>query len=206
MRRRVRFALGIALGGCLLLALSGSAGANRLSVSNQSMRWVFTAFSSNNAGIEIVCPLTLETTFHSRTFTKTSGSLIGYMTRATVATPCGGGWGDMAFLSETLPWHVRYVSFTGTLPNITSVRVNIIGFSWSYPGLGRGPCLYRSTEAGPAPFILNLSAGRVTSVTAAPAAVPLANAGLLCAETISYSGSGTVSLTGTTNPISISLI
>jgi hypothetical protein len=197
----------MAAAACLLLALSGSAGANRLSVNSQSMRWTFTEFSSNNAGINIRCAVTLEGSFHSRTIAKVRGALIGSINRASVRSGCAGEWGDMVFLAESLPWHLRYRSFAGTLPRITSVSTDIVGFAWSYPGLGRGPCLYRSTAERPAGFILNLGAeGGARSVTADPTTpVPLVS-GLLCAETINYAGTGAVTQVGSTSAVSVTLI
>lgn len=208
MRHRTRFAVGMVAAGFLLLALVGHASANRLSLSNQNIRWSFVEYSSTNAGITISCELTLEGSFHSRTITKVRGALVGFINRASVRPGCRGEWGDMRFLTETLPWHTRYVGFAGTLPNITSITLDVIGYSWSYPGLGMGPCLYRSTVEGPARWILaRESRGAVTSVRADESiAVPLARGEGLCASSINYRGVGTVSLAGTTNAISITLI
>ena len=208
MRRRARFAVGLTAAACLLLGVSGSAGANRLSLSNQSIRWTWVEFSSNNAGIDIRCAVTLEGSFHSRTFTKVRGALVGFINRASVRPSCAGGWGDMRFLSETLPWHIRYRSFAGTLPRITAVTIDVVGFSWNYPGIGRGPCLYRSTAESPAGFILNRAeTGAISSISADPTtAVPRFSGEITCNETINYSGSGAVSVTGTSTAISVSLI
>jgi len=64
------------------------------------------------------CEITLEGSLHERTITKERELLIGYITNARVATRCIKG--SATILQESLPWHVRYESFTGTLPNITS--------------------------------------------------------------------------------------
>ena len=53
------------------------------------------------------------------------GSLIGYITQA-ILRPCATG--TASILRETLPWHVRYAGFSGSLPNITSLTVHAIGF------------------------------------------------------------------------------
>lgn len=209
MRHRRGLMLGLFAVVGLLAALGGQATANRLSLSNQSFRIMYREYSSNNGAVEIICSLTLEGSFHSRTLAKVRGGLIGYVTRAGTTHPCSGGYGDMTFLSETLPWHVHYLSFTGTLPRISAVTIDVVGWSWDYPEIGGvGVCLYRSTEAGPARFILNREAGGVvTSVGADPGiTVPKFRGGILCAETINYRGTGSLSLLGTTTPIRITLI
>jgi hypothetical protein len=94
----------------------------------------------------IRCDLTLEGSFHTRTFAKTRASLVGYVTRAAISRPCTGG--EPQLLAESLPWHLRYDAFTGTLPRLTSVRFQMIGFSLWYTVFGVR-CLYRSTTAEP---------------------------------------------------------
>jgi hypothetical protein len=84
--------------------------------------------------------MTLEGSFHSRTMTKTAGALVGYITRATIKRPCTGGtvWAHNGetnevlggTVSNTLPWHVRYNSFTGTLPNITAIAYELINVGY----------------------------------------------------------------------------
>lgn len=207
MRHRVRFVLAAIAAGCLLLAVGGPAGAGRLSLSNQSIRWTFAEYANRNGEITISCELTLEGSFHSRTFAKVREALLGSITRATVRTPCRGGWGDMRFLSETLPWHLRYAAFTGTLPRIASVAVDVTNWAWSYPGLS-GDCLYRSTVEAPARWIMNREAGGgITSVRADESiAVPRFAGGILCAPSINYSGTGRMTLQGTANAVSVTLI
>jgi len=208
MRDRIRFVLALCAASCLLLALGGTAGARNLSLSNQSIRWAFPEYSSTNAGITISCEVTLEGSFHTRTFAKVAGSLIGFITRAVVRPGCRGGWGDMRFLTETLPWHLRYASFSGTLPRVTSVTVDLVNWAWNYPGLG-ATCLYRSTAAEPARWIMNreTTTGTITSVRADESiAVPFFSGELACASSINYRGTGSMTLLGTSNAISVTLI
>jgi hypothetical protein len=80
-------------------------------------------FINSEAGVTLRCPLTMEGSVHSRTLAKVGGSLIGYITRAAFAeSSCSGS--TWRVRTETLPWHVTYLGFTGTLPNITYVWVN----------------------------------------------------------------------------------
>ncbi len=106
----------------ILGALVGTASANNLSTNEQGFRIVWTELNLTEAifGIGVHCPVTLEGSFHTPTIRKVIGSLIGYVTRAAVRNEaCRGGHATV--LTETLPWHVTYEGFTGTLPRITSI-------------------------------------------------------------------------------------
>lgn len=196
------------------------AGARNISMSDSAIRATFREFRSGGSGgsVDIRCPLTLEGSFHSRTYAKVRGTLVGQITRAAMGHPCTGTGGDMYVLNgvevqegrtvaNTLPWHVRYFSFNGTLPRLSAVTLDIIGFSWIYPPFGE-VCLYRSTETNPARFVWNVaSESRVTGITAEPTPPVLLNSGgILCPREITYQNSGTISRLATTTAISITLI
>jgi hypothetical protein len=109
--------------------------ARSFSVSNSNARAVFRPLILNGSnGSNITCTLTLESTFHYRTFLKVERSLIGYITRAILDTPTCRSSGSSTnirarVLTETLPWHIRYISFTGSLPEVTiRLRVLRVGF------------------------------------------------------------------------------
>ncbi|MFL5817225.1 MAG: hypothetical protein ACJ76L_06445 [Conexibacter sp.] len=112
----------------LLGALVGSASARNFSTSSQLNRATFTRMNFAGGFGTFECEVVLEGTFHSRTSTKTVGTLLGLITAANVSRCARGG---ATINRETLPWHRRYASFTGTLPNITSLSNTISGFSWS---------------------------------------------------------------------------
>jgi hypothetical protein len=127
MTRYLKMTLGLVGATVLLGALVGSASARTFSISNQTLRATWTAmeFINSGAGVTIRCPVTLEGSLHSRTIAKVAGSLIGYITTARVAeSSCSGGRARVR--NETLPWHVRYLAFSGPLPNITDIVVNVI--------------------------------------------------------------------------------
>jgi hypothetical protein len=108
-------------------ALVGTASARNLSISNQNIRatWATMEFSNPGAGVLVRCPVTLEGSLHSRTIAKVAGSLIGFITRALVAeASCTGGRARVR--GETLPWHVTYQGFTGTLPNIVRLNTSVV--------------------------------------------------------------------------------
>lgn len=52
----------------------------------------------------------------------------------------------MTFLQETLPWHVTYEGFTGTLPNIRETVLLFVNMSFRFDPSGIAPaCLARTT-------------------------------------------------------------
>ncbi|MFL5817224.1 MAG: hypothetical protein ACJ76L_06440 [Conexibacter sp.] len=119
----------------LLGALGASASARNFSTSSQLNRATFTRMNFAGGFGTVECEVVLEGTFHSRTSTKTAGTLIGYVTAANVTRcPRGGATIDR----EALPWHTRYQGFTGTLPNISTLSNTISGFSWRYREAGFG--------------------------------------------------------------------
>lgn len=146
----------------LLGMLATTATAGRLEMSAQ--RWKATFASWEIVGVfgTSRCALTLEGSLHSRTMSKVAGSLIGYITRA-------GSGGCSAFsttvLTETLPWHVRYLGFTGTLPTIGTLSEGIVGFAIRIREPGGITCLFRSTETEPARGTYNIAGGSLTSIT-----------------------------------------
>jgi hypothetical protein len=98
------------------------------------------------AGIN--CPVTLEGTFHSHSFTKVLESLIGYVTRASVAGPANCTGGTTVILTATLPWHIRYNGFESSLPTIATINVRLAGAGFLV-AQGTNRCLYQSTAASP---------------------------------------------------------
>jgi hypothetical protein len=139
----------------LLGALVGSASARSFSSTSQTLRSTFSRVRFSGVFGSITCHVTLEGSLHTRTIAKVAGTLIGYITAANLGE-CAEG--SATILRETLPWHVRYLSFTGTLPAITSLSINVIGASFRV----REPlatCLARSTPESPSVGTFNREAG-----------------------------------------------
>lgn len=163
MRRTIKACFAALAAALLLSAAVTSATANRLASNETGFRITYAPISFiPSFGSSITCPLTLEGSFHSRTLTKTAGSLIGYVNRAILGTCEAGRW---RINSETLPWHLQYASFAGTLPNITAINYNLIRMSWDMQGeiFGlRVPCRYTTASEG---FTNNreTTRGRVTT-------------------------------------------
>jgi hypothetical protein len=134
MRTRSKLVL-VGLGATLLMALAiGSASARTFSISNQNIRVAFTNLELEAEGAPTTtCRVTLEGSLHSRTIAKVRGALIGYLTRVSTNI-CNNG---VTILTQTLPWHIRYESFSGILPNITLILIRSSPASFQIePGLG----------------------------------------------------------------------
>jgi hypothetical protein len=189
----------------VLAAAVGTASARRFELSNQRFRAVWQTqpmiFETHGGG-RAICPMTMEGTFHSRTLSKVSGQLIGYITRAAIQS-CGtaGGAREIRLLTEMLPWHIMYDSFAGTLPNITRINVNIVGLAFLLNLEGIGSCLYKATAAFPASFefIRNEVTGELRLLAAETEAQIRKSAGeVFCPAEADLQGSDLVTLLGST--------
>jgi hypothetical protein len=190
----------------LLASAVGTATAGRLSISNQRFRvtWTALTFSEPELGVRITCPVTLEGSFHSATIPKRERLLIGAITRVNVReASCEGGIGTIS--NTTLPWHVTYESFNGTLPNPTAVNLLLQRFQFIVE-VGLGPCTY-GTATDNITAAAALVAREVTTLT------PVANrniahrvAGGFCPERGTLTGAGNVTLLNSTTRIRVTLI
>ena len=136
------------------------ASAARLSLSATTWRTAISAmeFESETGTLRIRCPVTMSGSFAARTFTKTTERSIGSLTSATVAEASCTGEGRVSVEAPSLPTEIRYESFTGTLPNITAARFNMVPprlinryilFSRTYaPGVGDTRTIEQQREAG----------------------------------------------------------
>ena len=121
MRTKVLAAVCGATASAIMALAVSTATAGRFSLSSQNVRITFNDVEFAMATVTTDCRLTLEGSFHSRTSAKVLASLVGYITRVTTGQCTNAN----TILSETLPWHVRYEGFAGTLPEITSVVAKI---------------------------------------------------------------------------------
>ena len=125
MRHRMLFITTLAAT-LLLAVLVESASARNFSTSSQAFRATFTNFEIEMPFGSTRCQLTLDGSFHARTLAKVTDALIGYIDRPTLG-PCAAG--SATVLAASLPWHVSYTSFIGTLPQITMIRTKILGMA-----------------------------------------------------------------------------
>jgi hypothetical protein len=155
-----------ALGATVVLgALVSTASAGRLESSSQTLRANFTSVRFQMPEGIVDCQVTLSGSLHSRTISKVPGTLIGFINDARLG-PCVNP-GTATILTETLPWHVRYLSFSGTLPNITRLVTNVIGSAFRVRYESFLACLGRSTVERPATgtYERNTATGELTGVT-----------------------------------------
>jgi len=149
----------------------------------------------------------MEGSFHSATIRKVPGALIGVITRSTAqSSACSGG--TLTVEVESLPWHVRYAGFSGTLPAIRNVEILIVAFKFHFVIAGV-PCTTQTTAANPLLGFLNLGAsGAITEFSVEEGTtIPLRGA-FPCqiAGSGFFRGDGRFTLLGATNAVSIRLI
>jgi hypothetical protein len=197
----------VTLAATLLLALSATASANRLSYSNKEFRimWASLTFSAEEGGVAITCPVTLEGSFNENTFTKVRDTRAARITRSTVGT-CTEG--RATILAETQPWEVTYQSFNGTLPTITSVRYALVNAAFQVePGFGI-VCLARTSPEAPGMGDARRDAnGRITSLTTdSTYAIPITG-NVECPRFGIFTGTGEVFVQGSsTTRVTLTLI
>jgi len=176
MRVHTRLILAASAAVVMLCAVAGGASAGKFSLSHQSFRITWTELEFIALPATIRCPITLEGTFHARTFVKVTNSLIGHVTSAAInEAACAEG--RARILPASLPWHVRYEGFTGTLPLIQRININIVGATFLIEG--RDPfgqqagCLYTSRTERPLRLALTREAGGGLTVARPNEAEPL---------------------------------
>jgi hypothetical protein len=224
MRTCIRSATAALAAALVLAAAVGTAAAARLEVSNRGIRIVWEGVNElkfeEAEGVIARCAVIMEGTFHSRTFAKVTGTLIGYITRARAVRPCNTG--EASFLNGTegiagetnrLPWHFKYTSIAGTLPRIEEIWMQVIGLAFLIRMAGGLSCLYQSTTTRPAMFIAYLAheggaqTGTVTELLLAPGLpIPKSSGSLFCLNEVALNGYGRVTLLETLAAIRFALI
>jgi hypothetical protein len=105
-------------------------------------------------GLNIISEVTMTGSLHREAIAKTRGTLVGFVTRVDTAncrTSLGGFATCRSEARLNLPWHIRFETFRGTLPNITGILVRLTGFfliEITEPFGGRRACLYRGDIGG----------------------------------------------------------
>lgn len=221
MRTSVRLTLVALAASVAFAAAVGTASAGRFSTSNQFIRATWSSLEFTVASVVVRCPVTLEGSFHSRTIVKVTRALIGAITRATVnQTACREGKvyanngietiPTIGVTENTLPWHLTYESFAGTLPSITRVTLLLARFRWTVDN-GIGICRYgRMEDTISIDANRELVGGRITSLIpvegrnrATRFEVPLFG---ICGAEVTFRGNGELFLLNTTTRITLTLI
>jgi hypothetical protein len=163
MRLRSRIVLA-ALAAMIVVATAvGVASANKLSVNEPIylVRWkegeLFRVISEAET-FSAKCVIRLKGRFHSTSIVKSNNTLIASVTESR-RTNCTEGniWvlngvevieGERNPTTNSLPWNILYVSFSGRLPLITSIRTALVGLSILVREFFES-CLYRTTLTRP---------------------------------------------------------
>lgn len=204
-----RIALPLALAASALLTTAGATWARRLELSNQGFRlvWRELVFAEPSNVMNISCPVTMEGSFHSKTISKACGALVGYVTRV-IKGACEPN-GNLRLLSETVPWHVQYNSFAGTLPNIASLRLMVVGLSFlRLLEVLQVNCLWTSTQSRPWPLIATREgSGGITGIRSDESIwIPPGGISAEPCRELRLIGTGTVSAQGSSEPLTIRLV
>jgi hypothetical protein len=172
MRTSAKAGLTALMAALLLSAALSTASARNLEVSSQRFRVIWRTLEFQTSRGTIRCQVTLEGSFHSSTIPKVERLLIGTITRVDVKREsCEGG--ELLIINSTLPWHVTYESFTGTLPTITAVRLLLRRLLYRFSLLGVN-CFY-GTATDNFTFSANLNAAREVTNLVAVAGRNIAN-------------------------------
>jgi hypothetical protein len=183
-------------------ALATTASARSFENSNQGVRAAFSRVRFEGLFGEATCAVTLEGSLHARNQAKTVGSLIGYINRAILG-PCAVG--TATILTATLPWHTTYAGFSGTLPNITQIRTNVINSSFRIRTNTGETCLARSTTSSPMTATYNIGAGGVIASATIGGTIPT-GAECFGFPVMLRSDAGLVTPTGSSTRITVRLI
>lgn len=195
----------VVLGAAIITA---SAGNFRFSNQNFRIVWTPLEFTLEAIATPVRCNVTLEGSFHSASITKSFRAAIGWISRAALNV-CSGGTATLE--QGSLPWRIQYTGFTGTLPNITGVDIEVLGLGVSIDPEGSPPkCSTQTTTEHPAWLIFNVSGGTITGLRANEStAIPARTGFYLCeiAGEWFLAGTGRVTVLGTTTSvIRVSLI
>ena len=145
----------VTVGAAVLALVAQAATANRsLSTTTTRLEAIGSAVSFRSEAMTLICEVTLSSTLN-RTWAKTRGSVIGSITDARAnergcRSSLGTGTPRVRF-NRNQPWQTTMNSFTGTLPNITSIleTVAMIDFLIEIEVFGlRTACLYSVRNVG----------------------------------------------------------
>ncbi|MBS1868400.1 MAG: hypothetical protein JSS99_01940 [Actinobacteria bacterium] len=162
MRTRSKLLLTALTAAFVMAAAVGTASAGRFSTSEQRFRVTWSSLELSGFATNVRCAVTLEGSYHYRTFAKTPEALVGYVTGVTVRHPCTGGeaWAfngtenlEGTTLSNSLPWHIRYESFASALPEIREIIQRLIGSRFLVKATFLGitvRCTYTTSTTEPA--------------------------------------------------------
>ena len=183
----------------VLFVVTGASSARSFSLTEAGFAAGWRSMSFTMSGTTLRCQVYMEGSFASRTLAKVVGSHVGSVEIAFATEGiCTGG--SATVKEETLPWNVEYNSFTGTLPNITGLKLEVIGtgFKTEVSGLR---CEFLTSTREPLMMRITVSSGAMRELEPLREST-IRGSGFLC-ETAALSG---VDSPGEIGPITITLI
>jgi hypothetical protein len=144
-----------------LMLCATQASASSLSLTERLVEIYFREVVLEGAGTQTLrCALNLRATLSSGTFAKVREGVIGGVYGAA-------GWcnsGDIVALGATLPWRISYVSFTGTLPNISQIALQLDNGGFTANETNGRPCLFEFTRTNGFVFSVEVRSGAISNV------------------------------------------
>lgn len=215
--RKTRHLAAALISAFVLAGATGSAAARNFTISNQSFRvtWASLEFEASST---IRCAVTFEGSFHSRTIAKVERSLIGSISRAVIQEERCTNGGVVAFNGveryngatppNTLPWHLTYESFTGTLPAISGIRFLFSRFRFGAIMIGCTGQYGTETDNMTFTAARENSGGITTLTPSVLSAMTLfrRDGGVLCNATAGLRGAGSMTQLNSTSRINVNLI
>jgi len=220
MTRYTRVVFASLTAAALLASAIATATARNLSTSEQNVRvtWASLEFTSEITEA-IRCRITLEGSFHARTIAKVARQLIGAVTKAIIAHPCTNAeaWAHNGTEAEprgttpnTLPWHITYEGFSGTLPNITLIFLLLSRARFLVSTPGCQGTYVNSTDNVTGNVVRDPATGAITTLTpvAGRDRITLVTrlGGIFCPERGGFVGTAQVTRLASATRITITLI
>jgi hypothetical protein len=175
MRKRTKIIIGCLTVALALAAAINTAAARRIEMTEQRFLVLFEELTFRGGENTVICEVNLEGSFHSRTLSKVSGQLIGYVTQAIVHRPCiqGAGWtlNGIERTTNTLPWHILYLRFLGTLPTITGIEIQLNNGGFLIEPGFLVQCLYEATRANGLRGLISVVNGQAKTLSPIPTAI-----------------------------------
>lgn len=200
-----KLAVATVVAAAALLASVGIASADRgIAVSETRIRGTsrgLTFRSTSEPAVTIICTnLTIAGTSTS-TIAKVEGTRSGAITEFITSGCTTSGGGLVSFTTQNMPWPGYYVSFLGTLPDITGLKGRTtVRFGISYPFLGMNiNCTYEGSVYGLSPVARGVIS-RGTILTEQTTVNYVAGS-FLCPRTATLEGEGIA-----TTPVTVTLI
>ena len=108
-------------------------------------------------------------------------------------------------IALALPWHIRYRSFTGSLPAIRSIEMDVVeaGFLIEILALS---CLYKTTPSTPGSIVAEIVEGLLGPVVWTETNIPLWIGSGLCPGEVRFGGGGRVTVLGGREEIGVTLV